>query len=85
MAQKPGEHVTWSGLRAWLPLLLSILAIAVSIGVTMQTITNMDSRLVKAEARLERHDETFLTVQVQLAEIQRDVSYIRAELEKREP
>ena len=87
MAQVKAEnngHITWAQVQKLLPTILAVATILISVGVTVQTINTHDARMTKIEMKQEGYDETLIKMQIQLAEIQRDVAYLRTEWEKRE-
>jgi len=87
MAQVKSEnsgHITWGWVKTWVPVILVIATLLVSLGVTKQTIADHEVRMTKIELKQEKSEETLMGMRVQLAEIQRDVTYLRTEWEKQE-
>lgn len=80
-----GQAVTLSGIRQWLPLLLTIAALLVSLGIAQQRIQEIERVCDENRAQLRTHDATFLELQVRLAEMQKDLSYIRLTLDRLDP
>lgn len=76
------------GVRAWLPLLLALLTMAATWGTVRQRVDEHERRIeeVGVHVKENRQDidhctETFADVRVTLAEIQRDIIYIREQME----
>lgn len=74
--------VTLSGVRVWLPLLLTLAALLVSLGVSQQRIAELDRTCEQNTSTLKLHDATFMELQIRLAEMQKDLAYIRLTLDK---
>ena len=77
-----GGHITWAQVQKLLPTILAVATILISVGVTVQTINTHDARMTKIELKQEGYDETLIKMQIQLAEIQRDVAYLRNQWDK---
>jgi hypothetical protein len=77
-----GKAITWDHVKAWVPIIFSIALLLLSAGAFRQTVADMDARLCKIEVKQEKYDDTLIKMQIQLAEIQRDVAYLRAQWEK---
>lgn len=82
MTHENGERpITPKGLQLVMAFLIPLLALAVSWGVWTTRIDSLECRLAEQTTKLERYDATLLTIQVQLAEIQKDLTYIRKQVD----
>ena len=82
MTHENGERpITPKGLQLVLAFLIPLLALAVAWGVWTTRIDALECRIAEQSAKLEKYDSTLLTIQVQLAEIQKDLSYIRRQVD----
>lgn len=77
-----GQAVTWGGIRQWLPMVLTIAALLVSLGVSQQRIVELDRICEQNTSTLKLHDATFIDLQIRLAEMQKDLAYIRLTVDK---
>ena len=73
--------LTGKGIQLLAALLIPLLALAVAWGVWTTRIDALECRIAEQSAKLEKYDSTLLTIQVQLAEIQKDLSYIRRQVD----
>lgn len=79
---QPDRPVTLTGIRVWLPMILTIAALLVSLGVSQQRVAELDRMCEENTSTLKLHDATFLDLQIRLAEMQKDLSYIRLTVDK---
>ena len=78
-AQRP---ITWDWLKTALPILLVLVTVVATI-VTMQTQSEyFERRLCILEEKADRTQETYAAIQTQLAEIQRDLQYLRRDVDR---
>jgi len=68
----------------WWPILLFLLGMAVTWGTFMTRVEMLTQEQEAQRIKLEARDETLTQIQVQLAEIQRDILYIRERLDRGE-
>lgn len=66
------EHIT--------KYILPLIAFAVAWGVIQTRVDNFEERLIKVENKMEQLDQTFLKIEVRLAEIQKDIQAINTKL-----
>ena len=79
IALKP---VTWEGLKTWLPLILVLATLLVSLGVGQARISEIDRQGKENTAGLKAQEIANTEIQVRLARIENDIGYIRAALER---
>mgnify|MGYP001316405962 CR=1 FL=1 len=77
-----GQVVTWGGILRWLPILLTLATLLVSLGMSQARMAEIGAICDENKAQLRLHDATFLELQVRLAEMQKDVSYIRVTVDR---
>jgi hypothetical protein len=86
------DVVTWSGIKGWLPLLLIVVSLVggwVTMGYQIKetniALANLTveyrAHMVDVNAQKVERDSQYLKIQVTLAEIQKDLLYIRQEIE----
>ena len=78
--KQQSSTVTWQGVKLALAIIIPLLAIAVTWGALNARVEQLYERQTILEAHLERYDSTLLTIEIRLAEIQRDILYIRERL-----
>lgn len=87
------ENLKKREINFWLTLLSPILTLVFTIGVYTTTINNQSEKIKQLEVDINTHkqwgeaehkslDKTMLTIQVQLAEIQKDILYIKEKINK---
>lgn len=74
--------VTMSGIRAWLPLLLTIATLLIALGVSKATLDQINVRSANNEASIKAQNEIVMTLRERLARMETDISYIRAAVDK---
>lgn len=77
------DYLTKPELLLFLAILLPLLTVAVSFGVTTARLDNLDKRLGIAEARIEVQTDIIQRINISLATIQKDIQYIKAALDLR--
>ena len=76
----------------WIGLIIPLIAVGVAWGVNNTRLTNLEGRFGyfsgrfldrtnQVDARLSKQDDVLLDIQVRLAEIQKDILYIRNQIE----
>jgi len=64
--------------------ILPALALATAWGIIQTRVDTFEERLMKVENKMEQLDQTFLKIEVRLAEIQKDIQAINSKLDKGE-
>lgn len=83
MATKNGSGVvTMGGIRAWLPMLITIAALLLSVGAFQGTFERYRHQVNVNTTRLNLVETQYTETQVQLATIQRDLLYLRYQVDK---
>ena len=78
-----GERpVTMSGIKAWLPLLLTIATLLIALGVSKATLDQINVRSANNEASIKAQNEIVITLRERLARMETDISYIRIAVDK---
>jgi len=67
-----------------LKYLIPLLTLAVAWGVMETKIAHFDQRITKVEDKIERLDETFISIEIRLTEIQKDIQAINSKLDERQ-
>ena len=67
-----------------LKYLIPLLTLAVAWGVMETKIQHFDTRITKVEDKIEKLDETFITIEIRLTEIQKDIQSINSKLDERQ-
>ena len=95
-AEQPRDVVTVSGLKAWLPFFISIIVMVVSLAASYTQIDNRITTVKADQVRLEtvltdhlqdvdtiraERDKQYLEMQIVLAQIQKDIAYIRTQID----
>ena len=76
-------HLTWAdAIKFLLPIVLVIITLAVSWGVLNQRVDRCIADVAETELRLESYKTGLWELKVQLAEIQKDIAYIREKMER---
>lgn len=78
--QRNGKAVT-EFVRTWVPIIITVAAILISIGVWGTRIEAIEIKVNAQEVKIEQLGE----MRVQLAEIQRDIVWIRERLDRESP
>ena len=77
------ERITWAdAIKFLLPIVLVLITLAVSWGVLNQRVDRCIADMAETELQLESYKTGLWELKVQLAEIQKDIAYIRERLEK---
>lgn len=76
------KPITWDWLKTIVPLLVVLLGVAVSLASMQTQVDYHEVRLCAMEARQEKIDATYVEILRQLAEIQRDIQYLRRDLDQ---
>jgi len=84
VADEPRKHNGLTTFMKWWPILLFLLGMAVTWGTFMTRVEMLTQEQEAQRIKLEARDETLTQIQVQLAEIQRDILYIRERLDRGE-
>jgi hypothetical protein len=74
----PQVDIKW----LWSAIVVPLVAMAVWWGVFTTRLEALECRVAEQGVKIEQYSESFTSLRVQLAEIQRDVSYIRLQTEK---
>jgi len=74
--------VTWEGVKFALAIIGPLLALAVAWGVMQAQIETLSLQVDKNQARIEQVDIASQDIKLKLAEISRDVSWIRTQVDK---
>jgi hypothetical protein len=83
MATKNGSGVvTMGGIRAWMPVIVTIVVLLLSIGVFQGTFTAYARQVDNNTGRLEVIERQHIETQVALARIQTDMAYLRQAVDK---
>ena len=75
----------------WVPIIVALISAAMSFAVISNKVSNNEKNIIKMEARVDvaiqdatrqfdKTSETLLNIQVKLAEIQKDILYIKERL-----
>jgi len=91
------DIVTFTGIRAWLPIIISILILSVGLVVgwsttnfqVQQNMTDIDKIQVVADANMRtineiniKRDQQYLEIQIMFTQIQKDIFYIRQQIDR---
>lgn len=68
-------------LNFWINILSPLITIAFTIGVYTTTVSALADRVKKIEDDHIAQEKTYLEIQIKLAEIQKDIAYIKSNLE----
>jgi len=71
-----------SGIKAWLPLLLTIATLLIALGVSKATLDQINVRSANNEANIKASNEIVMTLRERLARMETDISYIRIAVDK---
>ena len=69
--------VTHSSVKFWIPIIILAIACTTAFAVVQERVATLTSTMVIQVERIDTLTETFVEIRVQLAEIQKDVSYLR--------
>lgn len=76
------KPVTYDALKWLWPFILAIITIASSWGISQAQATYHETRICALESKQEKTQETYSEILTQLAEIQRDLQYLRRDLDR---
>jgi len=74
--------ITYKAVAFWLPLLVALVSLGLTCGVALTRLGNVELRVLAQESKIETMTTTFTEIKVQLAGIQRDILYIREQIDK---
>jgi len=77
-----GHNVTLEGIKAWLPLLLMLATLLVSLGVVQQRVAQVELKTAENTAAIKTQSTANTDMLVRLTRIETDIAYIRESLEK---
>jgi hypothetical protein len=80
--RSPDINSTASWLKFWWPVIVMIVTVAISWGVLTQQIEDLRCDVDENRIAQRATDQTFTEIKVQLAQIQRDILYIRETMER---
>jgi len=69
--------ITIATLKAWIPIIILIIACTTAFAVLQERVVALTNAVEIQTRRVDILTETFVEIKVQLAEIQKDVSYLR--------
>ena len=72
-----------SAIKFWMPVIITLISLAVSWGVWTTRLTAVEAAVAVNETKIEIIGTTFTEIKVHLAEMQRDIMYIREQIDKR--
>jgi len=75
--------ITYKAVSFWLPLIVALVSLGLTCGITLTRLGNVELRVLAQERKIEIMNTTFTEIKVQLAGIQRDILYIRDQIDKR--
>ena len=74
--------ISQKALNFWMPLILTLLSVAVTYGMWTTKLSALETNDNKQDVRIEVIEKSYTDIRVTLAEIQRDISYIRKQVDK---
>jgi len=77
-----GQPVTMGGVKAWLPLIITIAALLIGLGVFQGECERYFHQVDVNTVRLDRAEQQYTETQVKLARIETDLAYIRTAQDK---
>ncbi len=80
----PENHVTWAGIRLWLPIIVMLAGLLVGAGVFQGQVTAIRTQVDFNTARLDVLQRQSQTQDIMLATMARDLVYIRTAIDKLE-
>jgi len=69
--------VTYAALKTWIPIIILIIACTTAFAVLQERVVALTNAVEVQTRRVDALAETFVEIKIQLAEIQKDVSYLR--------
>ena len=92
MSNGNNKFISRPEISFWVPIIVAIVSAAMSFAVLSNKVANNEKDIVKIEARVnvaideaakqfDKTAETLLDIQVRLAEIQKDILYVKERLE----
>lgn len=83
MAGTPQEKTPTAEVIKWLwPFVLALITVASSWGISQAQATYHEARICQLESKAEKTQEAYAAIQTTLAEIQRDLQYLRRDLDR---
>ena len=93
MIKETIDTINKKELNFWYPLIISFVGIGITWGVNTSRLNNLEerfnyfgtryeNRIIAVDTKLEKQDYVFVDIQVRLAEIQKDILFIKETLNK---